>query len=87
MTEAMATEQMLVLVRKHDAEQTLLERDVEERRRRGVGAAWPFASWLVSTCAGLKKSGGPSRQRCATTASCSPSPARRTDVVAARLVD
>ncbi len=27
---------MLALVRAHDAEQTLLERDAEERRRRGI---------------------------------------------------
>src|SRR6202008_4768258 len=36
LTEAMASERMLMLVRGHDAEQTLLERDADERRRRGV---------------------------------------------------
>jgi integrase len=36
LTEAQAAERMLTLVREHDAEQTLLERDAEERRRRGV---------------------------------------------------
>lgn len=36
MTEAAAGERMLALVREHDADQTLLERDAEERRRRGV---------------------------------------------------
>ena len=36
LTEAQAAERMLVLVRGHDAEQTLLESDAEERRRRGV---------------------------------------------------
>lgn len=36
LTEAMAAERMLALVREHDAEQALLERDAEERRRRGV---------------------------------------------------
>jgi hypothetical protein len=36
LTEAQAAERMLTFVREHDAEQTLLERDAEERRRRGV---------------------------------------------------
>lgn len=36
LTEAEAASRMLALVREHDAEQTLLERDAEERRRRGV---------------------------------------------------
>jgi integrase len=36
LTEAMAAERMLALVRQHDAEQTVLERDADERRRRGV---------------------------------------------------
>jgi integrase len=36
LTEAEAAERMLALVREHDAEQTLLERDAEVRRRRGV---------------------------------------------------
>jgi integrase len=40
---------MLALVREHDAEQTLLERDAEERRRRGVSfreLASEYLSWL-----------------------------------------
>jgi integrase len=36
LTEAEASDQMLALVREHDAEQTLLEQDAAERRRRGV---------------------------------------------------
>ncbi len=36
LTEAEAAVQMLALVREHDGEQTLLERDADERRRRGV---------------------------------------------------
>lgn len=36
LTEAEAAERMLVLVREHHAEQTLVERDADERRRRGV---------------------------------------------------
>jgi len=36
LTEAEAAERMLAVVREHDAEQNLLERDAEERRRRGV---------------------------------------------------
>lgn len=36
LTEAEAAKRMLELMREHDAEQTLLERDAEERRRRGV---------------------------------------------------
>src|SRR5271168_3566316 len=36
LTEAEASARMLELMRDHDAEQTLLERDAEERRRRGV---------------------------------------------------
>jgi hypothetical protein len=36
LTEAEAATWMLELIREHDAEQTLLERDVDERRRRGV---------------------------------------------------
>src|ERR1700752_3231989 len=36
LTEAAAAERMLALVREHDAEQTLLERDAEERHSRGV---------------------------------------------------
>jgi integrase len=40
---------MLALVREHDAEQTLLERDAEERRRRGVSfreLAADYLHWL-----------------------------------------
>src|SRR5690348_1643061 len=40
---------MLALVREHDAEQTLLERDAEERRRRGVSfreLAAEYLRWL-----------------------------------------
>jgi integrase len=36
LTEAEAAARMLELIREHDAEQTLLERDADERRRRGV---------------------------------------------------
>ncbi len=36
LTEAQAAARMLELMREHDAEQTLLERDAQERRRRGV---------------------------------------------------
>lgn len=49
LTEAMAAERMLALVREHDAEQTLLERDAEERRRRGVTfreIAGEYLDWL-----------------------------------------
>jgi len=49
LTEAMASERMLMLVRGHDAEQTLLERDAEERRRRGVTfreLAADYLEWL-----------------------------------------
>jgi hypothetical protein len=49
LTEAQAAERMVVLVRKHDAEQTLRERDVEERRRRGVtfrDLAGEYLRWL-----------------------------------------
>jgi integrase len=48
-TEPMAAERMLALVREHDAEQTLLERDAEERRRRGVTfreLAGEYLEWL-----------------------------------------
>jgi len=40
---------MLALAREHDAEQTLLERDAEERRRRGVTfreLAGEYLRWL-----------------------------------------
>jgi integrase len=49
LTEAEAAERMLALVREHDAEQTLLERDAEERRRRGVTfreLAGEYLEWL-----------------------------------------
>jgi integrase len=49
LTEAMAAERMLALVREHDAEQTLLERDADERRRRGVTfreLAVEYLDWL-----------------------------------------
>jgi hypothetical protein len=49
LTEAMACERMLMLVRRHDAEQTLLERGAEERRRRGVTfreLAVEYLDWL-----------------------------------------
>lgn len=49
LTEAMAAARMLELVREHDAEQTLLERDAEERRRRGVTfreLASEYLRWL-----------------------------------------
>ncbi len=49
LTEAEAAARMLALVREHDAEQTLLERDAEERRRRGVTfreLAAEYLRWL-----------------------------------------
>jgi integrase len=49
LTEAAAGERMLALVREHDAEQTLLERDTEERRQRGVTfreLAAEYLEWL-----------------------------------------
>ncbi|MGN6871253.1 MAG: tyrosine-type recombinase/integrase [Solirubrobacteraceae bacterium] len=49
LTEAEAAERMLTLVREHDADQTLLERDAEERRRRGVSfreLAADYLCWL-----------------------------------------
>jgi integrase len=49
LTEAEASERMLALVRDHDAEQTLVERDAEERRRRGVTfreLASEYLRWL-----------------------------------------
>src|SRR5436305_7017942 len=49
LTEPQAAERMLTLVREHDAEQTLLERDAEERRRRGVTfreLAAEYLDWL-----------------------------------------
>lgn len=47
LTEAQAAERMLVLVREHDSEQTLLERDAEERRRRGVTFRELAAEYLL----------------------------------------
>lgn len=44
--EMQATERMLALIREHDAEQTLLERDADERRRRGVTFRELAAEWL-----------------------------------------
>jgi integrase len=49
LTEAEAAARMLVLAREHDAEQTLLERHAEERRRRGVTfreLARDYLRWL-----------------------------------------
>jgi integrase len=49
LTEAQAAERMLTLVREHDADQTLLERDAKERRRRGVTfreLAGEYLEWL-----------------------------------------
>src|ERR1700722_19736550 len=49
LTEAEAAGRMLVLMREHDADQTLLERDAEERRRRGVTfreLAGEYLGWL-----------------------------------------
>jgi hypothetical protein len=45
----MAAERMLMLVRQLDAEQTLMERDADERRRRGVTfreLAGEYLRWL-----------------------------------------
>ena len=49
LTEAEAAAQMLALVREHHAEETLLERHAEARRRRGVSfreLAAEYLSWL-----------------------------------------
>ena len=49
LTEAEAATRMLTLAREHDAEQTVLERDAEERRRRGVTfreIASEYLGWL-----------------------------------------
>jgi integrase len=49
LTEAEAAARMLSLMREHDSEQTLLERDAEERRRRGVTfreLASEYLRWL-----------------------------------------
>ena len=48
-TEAEAAARMLTVIREHDAEQTLLERDGDERRRRGVKfreLAAEYLRWL-----------------------------------------
>lgn len=47
LTEAQAAERMLERVRGHDAEQTRLEVDDAERRRRGIGFRELAAEWLV----------------------------------------
>ncbi|MGO9792825.1 MAG: tyrosine-type recombinase/integrase [Solirubrobacteraceae bacterium] len=47
LTEAEAAERMLELVREHHAEQSQLEHDAEERRRRGVTFRELAAEWLV----------------------------------------
>lgn len=49
LTETQAAERMLALVREHDAEQTLMERGAEERRRAGVTfreLAAEYLGWL-----------------------------------------
>jgi integrase len=49
LTEAVAAARMLALMREHDVEQTLLEREAEERRRRGVTfreLAGEYLRWL-----------------------------------------
>jgi integrase len=49
LTQVQAAERMLAIVREHDAEQTLLERDAEERRRRGITfreLAAEYLEWL-----------------------------------------
>src|SRR6202035_4448746 len=49
LTEAEAASRMLELAREHDADQTLLERDADERRRRGVTfreLALDYLRWL-----------------------------------------
>jgi hypothetical protein len=50
MTETEAAARMLALIRAHHEEQTLLERDAEERRRRGVTVrelAGEYLQWLA----------------------------------------
>lgn len=47
LTEAQAAERMLELVRDHHVEQTQLQQDAEERRRRGVTFRELAAAWLV----------------------------------------
>ena len=54
LTEAEAAQRMLALMREHDEEQTLLERDAEERRRRGVTfreLAADYLRWLEDIAA------------------------------------
>ncbi len=49
LTEAEAAARMLALMREHDADQTLLDRDADERRRRGVTfreLAGEYLRWL-----------------------------------------
>jgi predicted RNA binding protein YcfA (HicA-like mRNA interferase family) len=49
LTEAEAAERMLAIVREHDADETLLERNAEERRRRGITfreLAIAYLEWL-----------------------------------------
>jgi hypothetical protein len=49
LTEAVAAARMLALMREHDVEQTLLEREAEERRRHGVTfreLAGEYLRWL-----------------------------------------
>src|SRR5436309_507162 len=49
LTEAEAAARLVALVRNHDAEQTVLEHDAEERRRRGVTfreLATDYLDWL-----------------------------------------
>ena len=65
----------MALVREHDAEQTLLEQDADERRRRGVTfreLARDYLAWLED----IKGEG--SHRHCATTAPNSPNPVRLT---------
>jgi hypothetical protein len=83
LTEAQAAERMLRLVREHHEEQTLLERDAEERRRRGVSfreLATDYLHWLEDVK-------GPSHRRCATTARCWPNQVKRSDVGPTRRED
>jgi hypothetical protein len=50
LTEAEACQRMLELVHEHDAEQALLEKDADERRRRGVSfreLAANYLTWLA----------------------------------------
>jgi len=44
-TEAEAAQRMLTLMREHDAEHTLLERDADERRRRGDATFHDLLAW------------------------------------------